>query len=73
MGPFTCMQEGVATARIKGMLKARRRVDPGLVAPVMHASFGESPNPNLEAEVAAFRDQCLIMRSSLKGSLAKAL
>ena len=73
VGPFTCMQEGVATARIRGMLKARRRYDPGLVAPVMHASFGESPNPNLEAEVAAFREQCLIMRRSLKGSLAKAL
>ena len=73
MGPFTCMQEGVATARIRGMLKARRKGDPGLVAPVMHASFGESPNPNLEAEIAVFREQCLLMRRSLKEPLAEVL
>lgn len=73
VGPFTCMQEGVATARIRGMLKARRKGDPGLVAPVMHASFGESPNPNLEAEIAVFREQCLLMRRSLKEPLAEVL
>ena len=73
VGPFTCMQEGVATARIRGMLKARRKGDPGLVAPVMHASFGESPNPNLEAEIAVFREQCLLMRKSLKEPLAEVL
>lgn len=66
VGPFTCMQEGVATARIRGMLKARRRTDPNLIVPVMHASFGESPNPNLEAEIAAFREQCLLLRDSIR-------
>ncbi len=65
VGPFTCMQEGVATARIRGMLKAARRKEPGMIVPVMHASFGESPNPNLEAEIAAFREQCLLLRDSL--------
>lgn len=66
VGPFTCMQEGVAAARIRGMIKAKRRTDPELIVPVMHASFGESPNPNLEAEIAAFREQCLLLRDSLK-------
>ena len=66
VGPFTCMQEGVATARIRGMLKAARRRDPDIIVPVMHASFGESPNPNLEAEIAAFREQCILMRDSIR-------
>ncbi|MDT8284684.1 MAG: acyl-CoA dehydratase activase-related protein, partial [Thermovirgaceae bacterium] len=66
VGPFTCMQEGVAAARIRGMLKARRRMDPDLIVPMMHASFGESPNPNLEAEIAAFREQCILMRDSIR-------
>ncbi len=73
VGPFTCMQEGVASARIKGLLKRRRREDPGLIAPVMHASFGESPNPNLEADIAAFREQCLLMSKTLKEALAEVM
>ncbi|MDO9509104.1 MAG: acyl-CoA dehydratase activase-related protein [Thermovirgaceae bacterium] len=66
VGPFTCMQEGVATARIRGMIKAKRRTDPNLIVPTMHASFGESPNPNLEAEIAAFREQCHLLRDSIR-------
>ena len=73
VGPFTCMQEGVASARIKGMLKRKRREEPGLIAPVMHASFGESPNPNLEADIATFREQCLLMRRTLKEALAEVM
>jgi len=66
IGPFTCMQEGVATARIRGLIKNRRRERPDLLAPVLHAFFGDSPNPNLEAEVAAFRQQCYLVREQAR-------
>jgi len=58
VGPFTCMQETVATAKIEAMLKEYRRHRPEVVLPVIHAFFGDSPNPNLEAEIAVFREQC---------------
>lgn len=58
VGPFTCMQETVATAKIEAMLKEYRKHRPDVVLPVIHAFFGDSPNPNLEAEIAVFRQQC---------------
>jgi hypothetical protein len=58
IGPFTCMQESVATAKIEAMIKEYRREDPDLVFPIIHAFFGDSPNVNLEAEIAVFREQC---------------
>ncbi|MFH1707449.1 MAG: acyl-CoA dehydratase activase-related protein [Planctomycetota bacterium] len=58
VGPFTCMQEGVATAKIDLMIKEMRRQNPDLLVPIVHAFFGDSPNPNLEAEIAVFREQC---------------
>ncbi|MDH7598613.1 MAG: BadF/BadG/BcrA/BcrD ATPase family protein [Sedimentisphaerales bacterium] len=58
VGPFTCMQETVATAKIEAMLKEYRKHRPDVVLPVIHAFFGDSPNPNLEAEIAVFREQC---------------
>ncbi|MDN5368444.1 MAG: hypothetical protein PWP05_1159, partial [Thermovirga sp.] len=30
------------------------------VIPVINAFFGESPNPNLEAEIASFRESCYL-------------
>jgi predicted nucleotide-binding protein (sugar kinase/HSP70/actin superfamily) len=58
VGPFTCMQEGVATAKIKQIAKRLRQENPNLICPIVHAYFGDSPNPNLNAEIAVFREQC---------------
>jgi activator of 2-hydroxyglutaryl-CoA dehydratase/predicted nucleotide-binding protein (sugar kinase/HSP70/actin superfamily) len=57
VGPFTCMQEGVATAIMNDLARERRRRSPDALVPVVHAFFGDSPNPNLQAEIAAFREQ----------------
>jgi hypothetical protein len=58
VGPFTCMQEGVAMAKMDAMLKEESKRDPSLIVPMVHAFFGDSANTNLEAEIAAFREQC---------------
>jgi len=58
VGPFTCMQEGVAMAKMDAMLKEESKRDPDLIVPMVHAFFGDSANTNLEAEIAAFREQC---------------
>ena len=58
VGPFTCMQESVATAKIEAMVKEFRKKDPNLIFPIIHAFFGDSPNANLDAEIAVFREQC---------------
>ncbi len=60
VGPFTCMQESVSTAKIRALLKEQRKKDPSLLVPLIHAFFGDSPNPNLDAEIAAFREQCYL-------------
>ncbi len=66
VGPFTCMQEGVATAKIEAMIKEYRKKKPDLVLPIIHAFFGDSPNANLAAEMAVFREQCYQKRELLK-------
>jgi predicted nucleotide-binding protein (sugar kinase/HSP70/actin superfamily) len=66
VGPFTCMQEGVATAKIEGMMKELRKTKPDLVFPIIHAFFGDSPNANLAAEIAVFREQCYQKRDLLR-------
>ncbi len=66
VGPFTCMQEGVATAKIEAMIKEFRKKNPDLVLPIIHAFFGDSPNANLAAEMAVFREQCYQKRGLLK-------
>ena len=66
LGPFTCMQEGVATAKIEAMIKEFRRKKPDLVLPIIHAFFGDSPNANLAAEIAVFREQCYQKRELVK-------
>ncbi len=66
VGPFTCMQEGVATAKIEAMIKEFRKKQPDLVLPIIHAFFGDSPNANLAAEMAVFREQCYQKRELLK-------
>ncbi len=65
VGPFTCMQEGVATAKIEAMMKEFRKKNPDLVFPIIHAFFGDSPNANLAAEIAVFREQCYQKRDLL--------
>jgi activator of 2-hydroxyglutaryl-CoA dehydratase/predicted nucleotide-binding protein (sugar kinase/HSP70/actin superfamily) len=66
VGPFTCMQEGVATAKIEGLVKELRKKKPDLVFPIIHAFFGDSPNANLAAEIAVFREQCYQKRDLLR-------
>jgi predicted nucleotide-binding protein (sugar kinase/HSP70/actin superfamily) len=66
VGPFTCMQEGVATAKIEAMAKELRKIKDDLVFPIIHAFFGDSPNPNLDAEIAVFTEQCYQKRDMLK-------
>lgn len=58
VGPFTCMHEGVVTAKTEGMIRRWRKQHPDIVFPVIDAYFGDSPNPNLDAEIAIFREQC---------------
>lgn len=66
VGPFTCMQEGVATAKIEAMAKQLRKSRPDLLFPVIHGYFGDSPNPNLDSEIAVFREQCYQKRELQK-------
>ena len=72
VGPFTCMQEGVATAKIEAMVKEYRKKKPDLVFPIIHAFFGDSPNANLAAEIAVFREQVYQKRELLLRSGATA-
>lgn len=66
IGPFTCMQEGAATAKIEAMAKELRKKEPDLVFPIVHAFFGDSPSANLDAEIAVFKEQCYQKREILK-------
>ena len=66
VGPFTCMQEGVATAKIEAMAKELRKRKPDLVFPIIHAFFGDSANANLESEIAVFTEQCYQKREMLR-------
>jgi hypothetical protein len=66
VGPFTCMQEGVATAKIEAMAKEFRKRKADLVFPIIHAFFGDSASANLDSEVAVFREQCYQKRDMLK-------
>ncbi len=66
VGPFTCMQEGVATAKIEAMAKELRKKKPDLVFPIVHAFFGDSPNANLDSEIAVFKEQCYQKRELLR-------
>ncbi|MCU0915762.1 MAG: acyl-CoA dehydratase activase-related protein [Planctomycetes bacterium] len=72
VGPFTCMQEGVATAKIEAMVKEYRKTRPDLVFPIIHAFFGDSPNANLAAEIAVFQEQCYQKRDLLREKHAAA-
>ncbi|MBN1806426.1 MAG: hypothetical protein JW837_14350 [Sedimentisphaerales bacterium] len=65
VGPFTCMQEGVATAKIEAMAKELRKRKPDLVFPIIHAFFGDSPSANLDSEIAVFTEQCYQKRVML--------
>jgi predicted nucleotide-binding protein (sugar kinase/HSP70/actin superfamily) len=66
VGPFTCMQEGVATAKIEAMSKELRKRRPGLVFPIIHAFFGDSASSNLDSEIAVFAEQCYQKREMIK-------
>jgi predicted nucleotide-binding protein (sugar kinase/HSP70/actin superfamily) len=63
VGPWMCMQETTATAKINAMVN-NTALDS--VIPILHASFGDSPNLNLDAEIAVFREQCYARREQMK-------
>ncbi len=71
VGPFTCMQEGVATAKIEAMAKELRKRKPDLVFPIIHAFFGDSASANLDSEIAVFTEQCYQKRELLKGKYGR--
>ncbi len=66
VGPFTCMQEGVATAKIEAMAKELRKKRQDLVFPIIHAFFGDSASTNLDSEIAVFVEQCYQKRDMLR-------
>ena len=66
VGPFTCMQEGVATAKMEAMAKELRKRRPDLVFPIIHAFFGDSASANLDSEIAVFAEQCYQKREMLR-------
>jgi len=66
VGPFTCMQEGISSAKMRAMLKELQALGCNEVIPVIHAFFGESPNSNLEAEIASFRESCYLRAQLLE-------
>jgi len=66
VGPFTCMQEGVATAKMEAMAKELRKRKPDLVFPIIHAFFGDSAGANLDSEIAVFAEQCYQKRVMLR-------
>ena len=66
VGPFTCMQEGVATAKIEGMAKELRKRRLDLIFPIIHAFFGDSASANLDSEIAVFTEQCYQKQQMLK-------
>lgn len=68
VGPFTCMQEGAATAKIEARTKELRKRKPDLIFPIIHAFFGDSPDPNLDCEIAVFKEQCYQRMEMLQGS-----
>ncbi len=70
VGPFTCMQEGVAAAKIDSLADELRRKNPEAMFPVLHGFFGDSPNPNLDAEIAVFTEQCYQKRNLLKQGIS---
>jgi len=71
VGPFTCMQEGVATAKIEAMSKELRKRKPDLVFPIIHAFFGDSAGSNLDSEIAVFAEQCYQKREILRERYGK--
>lgn len=60
------MQEGVATAKIEGLVKEFRKQKPDLVFPIIHAFFGDSAGANLASEIAVFQEQCYQKRDLLR-------
>ena len=73
VGPFTCMQEGVATAKMEAMAKELRKGKGDLLFPIIHAFFGDSASPNLDSEIAVFAEQCYQKRDMLKAKHVPAI
>ncbi len=66
VAPFTCMQEGVAAAKIDAMETRLRKTKPDIIFPIIHAFFGDSTNENLDSKIAVFKEQCYQKNKILK-------
>ncbi len=67
--PFGCMQECVATSKIRSLIDAQRGKETDVsrkIIPYMVGVFGDSELPNLEAEMAMFSDKCYARRELLR-------
>jgi len=65
VGPHGCMQETVATSRIRAIIKEKRKKAQAphqKIVPFLDAVFGESSLANLEANIALFADNCRVRR-----------
>ncbi len=63
--PFGCMQECVATSKIRSLIDLQRgkESDPGKkLIPYMVGVFGDSELPNLDGEMAMFAEKCYARR-----------
>lgn len=65
VGPFGCMHETVASAKIQSLVQKQRLKAKEIgerIIPFMDAVFGDSELPNLEAEIAAFAEKCYLKK-----------
>jgi len=63
VAPFGCMHETLATSVCRNVIIQHRNEKS--IIPFMDAVFGTTPNPNLDAEIAAFAEECYLKREML--------
>ncbi|THB65715.1 MAG: hypothetical protein D6B26_03525, partial [Spirochaetaceae bacterium] len=69
--PFGCMQECVATSKIRSLIDIQRSKETEVgrkVIPYLVGVFGDSELPNLGSEMAMFAEKCYARRDLVAGS-----
>jgi hypothetical protein len=67
--PFGCMQECVATSKIRSLIDIQRSRETDIsrkVIPYLVGVFGDSELPNMEAEMAMFAEKCYARRELIR-------
>ena len=67
--PFGCMQECVATSKIKALIDKQRAIESDIskkVIPYLVGVFGDSELSNIEAEMAMFAEKCYARRELIQ-------